>query len=423
MKKKWIQVKNHPGIRKIIMINEQTGQEVDFDGKKYKVWKSIKGERTTKCFETLREADHWKNTFNGASCQRTISPPELQIGPPLQQQVYLPMIQQQPNGLRFQEAFERYKEAVFPDLEDSTIDYKLQKERYFVPFFKYNINEVTPEMLDHYIKHLKAEAIATSNKRYTFDKELSQIRAFFNWYRENYDYRFSSPLLKRHFALGKIKEKKERNVKMSGDEVMTFFNSLRTHCPPVFYDLAIVQFFIAGRISEAAGLIKDCINIEERILTVKNVLVWERKTKQVKYLKPFPKNTEIRYCSIEDFIYECLTRRLASSPANCKYVFEIDGRPLTYREIQYQYDKALEKCGLSEKYSGTHIMRHASASITRKITHSLDHAQAMTGIKDAKVLERYTGSPSDKQVEAVKMLSEFMREKLSESGCVHPDAP
>lgn len=48
------------------------------------------------------------------------------------------------------------------------------------------------------------------------------------------------------------------------------------------------------------------------------------------------------------------------------FVFEIEGQPVSYRAIQYNYNKALKKAGLYPQFSSTHILRKAMTNIVRK---------------------------------------------------------
>ena len=310
-------------------------------------------------------------------------------------------------GKTFDYYHKRYKEAIYPEVEKSTKDYKEQKAKFFDDLFIVAMDKITPSLLDEYIKQKKKFAIKNGDgRRYNFDNELDELRAVFNWVNDNYDDCTSNPLKRRHWALGKIKTLPERNKKLKQEEVKLFLASLQQHCLPIIYDFCVCQFYMASRVQEPAGLLKECVDLEERAILIKNVVVWFRETKKFDYLKPIPKNKSVRYCHIPDTLLVVLKRRINQSPS--KYVFEIDGKPLEYSFILRQYNKALKKAGLGHKYSGTHIMKHSPASLTRKATGSLDSTQAMTGNKDIRVVQHYAGGPEDKQIDAVLQLEELM---------------
>ena len=148
-----------------------------------------------------------------------------------------------------------------------------------------------------------------------------------------------------------------------------------------WYDFALTQFFLAGRVQEAAGLQKQSVDLKKRELIVKDVVVWDKRTKKFDYLKPQPKNGEVRLVHINDELFQSLIRRM-NDPANTSpYVFALENKPLNYRSIQYYYGVALKEAGLSYRFGGTHFLRHSMATVTRQATGSLELTQAITGHK------------------------------------------
>jgi site-specific recombinase XerD len=94
-------------------------------------------------------------------------------------------------------------------------------------------------------------------------------------------------------------------------------------------------------------------------------------------------------------------------------VFHINGRPLTYREIQYRYNKALLKAGLGDKYSSTHIMRHTMANMVRSKV-DLDAAQAVGGWKTRELVENvYTETPSHLGSNARDVIEKYLSREVS----------
>ena len=76
------------------------------------------------------------------------------------------------------------------------------------------------------------------------------------------------------------------------------------------------------------------------------------------------------------------------------FVFAIEGQPVSYRSIQYQYNMALKRAGLFPEFSSTHILRKAMANITRQEL-GLDAAQVAGGWKSRAIVERtYTNAPT-----------------------------
>ena len=231
-----------------------------------------------------------------------------------------------------------------------------------------------------------------------------------NWYRENYDGLFVIPILKRHYTLGIIRKEVRRNSKkMTVEEVQLFFESFDCQ---FWRDFAEFHFYMAGRCQEPAGLQVE--NLFADHLKVEDVAVWGEDKKFLR-LKETPKNGEERSVYYNNRMKEILRRRFKerskvpceffreSTGERLNFVFEIDGQPLAYRTIQYQYNKALKKAGLYSRFKSTHILRKAMANLVRSKL-GLDAAQAAGGWKSRDVVEKiYTDAPNELSRQAVDL--------------------
>lgn len=179
------------------------------------------------------------------------------------------------------------------------------------------------------------------------------------------------------------------------------FKQFISHLDPFWRDFAIIHLLISGRVQEVAGLTIPYVDLKNRSLIIEKVAIWSQRTKRFMHLKDMPKNEETRYCYITESMYEILARRLALIPSGCDFIFHNEGKPLTYRQIQYHYNKALIKANLYSEFKSTHILRHAMATITRGVTGSRDATQAVTGHKSARMVEHYALLPSDLQKKSV----------------------
>lgn len=166
------------------------------------------------------------------------------------------------------------------------------------------------------------------------------------------DYKFISPILDRHKKTCIIRELPIRNKKITPEDAFKFFNCL----PTLYKDLALFQYLTASRIGEVTGVQIQNIDLEKREVMIKECCVWDQTNKVFLYLKPFPKNKEIRYCHINDLLLEIIERRLAAKAEGCSFLFHYQGKPLNYYTIQSNYRSAQRKTGI--KQTGTHMLRH-----------------------------------------------------------------
>lgn len=91
-------------------------------------------------------------------------------------------------------------------------------------------------------------------------------------------------------------------------------------------------------------------------------------------------------------------------------LFQIDGKIISYRQIEYRYTEALRKAGLA--FSATHIVRHAALTEAYETCKDLLLVQKFAGQKDMRSTTRYA-KVRDEQAVATQMK---MDEKLFSIG-------
>ncbi len=159
--------------------------------------------------------------------------------------------------------------------------------------------------------------------------------------------------------------------------------------PELYRDLAMTQFYCAGRISEVAGIQISNLYLDQDCILIKDAIVWCNSSKVFEYLKPFPKNKESRRVHIHAALNEIVQRRLKFKWPGSDFLFHVEGRPLNYCTIQSNYRMAQMKTGIP--YSGTHCLRHGMATLARRVGGmGLDSVIAMTGHKDLKLADHYS---------------------------------
>ncbi len=389
---KYKKLSNHKGIKK------------DLSNGRYLAVKYLNGKQYSKKFDTLRQAVNWRanfhpsisdcvveNKLNDSTLSDFVSKTRVKLnGEDL--------------GYYFRDIWELYRSLYLPSLEKSSQDHRLSKRAFFIPLMDYKMVEITATLLDRFMANHKDEAIKSKSRRHNFNDDLKCLKAFLNWYRENYDALFVNPVLPRHKQAGIIKKVPKKSKKLKPEELLSFFNELSLF----WRDFAEAQFYMGARVSEVAGLQVDSIDMKELEIRIQYVVVWSYTTKKFEYLKECTKNGEISYASMNKRLEEIMRRKLPS--ASNGFLFHIDGVIPSYRQIQYQYNLALKKAGLSDKYSSTHIMRHSMGTITRKVTGSVDMAQAVTRHKDIQVAQQYASLPTEANKQAVNDVYSYLND-------------
>ncbi len=373
-------LKNDKGIRK------------DLRNGHYVAAKSFQGKRISKSFKKLSDARDWQRHFNKVDHDRSICADML-----------------------FLTAWERYLHEHIATLNFSSQERIIGRYKLFKKLHQIKMNLITPNILtDFLLFHKKRYKSKKTTKRCNFDQELKILKAFFNWYRETINYRFINPILKRHKRIGKIRDVEFKNKKMTPEEISLFFQTIKK-MDLFWYEVALTQFYFASRIQEIAGLQKSSVDFDSREVLIKDVVIWDSK-KHFKELKKLPKNGDVRIVYLNDEIFKIFQRKIAENKE--PFLFSLYGRPLEYREIQYNYQKALIKCGLASKFSGTHFMRHSMATITRGVTKSLELTQAITGHKDQRLVQHYAFMNSDNNKQAQIQVETFFENLKNKQHCV-----
>lgn len=407
------------------------GIRKDVKNNSYLVQKYIRGKRYYASFQSLEEAADWKKNFHPSLNLTPLSKLKkeklvkkvTELGINFKKQDTIVLKNGNDFGYKFGDIWQLYVAKHLKNVEKSTFDRRIQNAKLFYNgLMDVPIIEFTANFISEYLAIKKEEALSNiKSRRSNFDDDLKSLKAVLNWYRENIDAQFVNPILKRHKLEGQIKKVPKRKKKMRRHELLSFFEFLEKDNIH-WRDIAETQFYFSGRIQEVAGLQWSSVDFIDRVIEVENVAVWGPQ-KSFQYLKDSPKNGEDRNVFMNDRLYEILKRRYKErKPSkvpdqrtgklmNYDFVFHLEGQPLMYRQIQYRYNKALQKAGLFHKYSSTHILRHSMANLVRERM-GLEHAQAVGGWKTRELVEHvYTERPAHLTKDALSNIENFMNEE------------
>lgn len=260
--KRYKTLRSYPGVRKDL----KTG--------KYLVSISIDNKRLSKSFSSLPDALAWRNTHALSSFSEFLEGPEVK-------------------AMTFRDVWEKYKAEHLPTLEKSSQENRLLSAKFFNELWDYELKTITPNVISKHILAKKEVALKFQTpRRKTFDHEIKLLKAIFNWYREEIDHTFSNPVTRKHKLLGIVKKEAPKEKKMTSSELKLFLEALKAR--PFWYDFALTQLLTAGRVQEIAGLQKRSLDFVTGRLIIKDVAVWDKRTKKFDHLKSTPKNGEIR---------------------------------------------------------------------------------------------------------------------------------
>ncbi|HXH75406.1 MAG TPA: tyrosine-type recombinase/integrase [Bacteriovoracaceae bacterium] len=369
---------------------------------KYLAMKKINGKQFQSSFDSIFEAKQWRKTFDGISYTSTSEDSESNS-----------------NHSKLQEVWEVMQLHHFPTLATSTKDiwkrrYELLKDLEHIPMDKITPSKVTSWVTKH-VEFFKCEDYASSGRgragRCNLNNELNMLVTIFNWYKSSEKFEkeavlLTCPVKTKHRKLGFIKPLPDKRKQIDVQSAFLFFDYLT----PLYRDLAMMQFFCAGRIGEICGLQWSNIDLENRRMLIKHSSVFHSANKTFLELKPFPKNREARPVFITDEIMGILKRRKAFRVSGNDFVFHVEGAPINYGTVQLNYREAQRKSKVP--YSGTHILRHGMAKLARQVGGGLDAVLAMTGHKDLKLADHYSKSNEDDQKHFSEKIMEHVRKVI-----------
>lgn len=382
-----------------------TGVYKNTSNGKFFAEKRVNGKSLSKTFSNLHDAKLWRKGL-------TIEPQE--------QTRAQEVIVKTREFSTLKDVWDEMQEHHFPTLATSTRSIWLRRYQLLRPLESLPMNEITPSKItswvNYWVSHFNTEEYKHSGRgragRCNLNMELNMLVTIFNWYKESEQFEkeamfLTCPVRKKHRKLGFIKPLPDKRKQIDLEHALTFFKYLK----PLYRDLAMMQFFCAGRIGEIAGMQWSNIDLDNNRLLIKHTCIWDMTSKTFVELKPFPKNKEPRPVFITDEIREVLARRTAFKLKGCDYVFHVDGIPLNYGTIQINYRGAQRKGKLP--YSGTHILRHGMAKLARQVGGGLDAVIAMTGHKDLKLADHYSKCNEDDQREFSKKIMRHIKKVSS----------
>lgn len=366
----------------------------------FRVEKKIKGKVHSRTFSNLYDAKKWYKTFNGHTSA-------------LEEDGKLS------NCSTLKEVWEAMVKNHFPTLATTTKSiwtrrYQLLKDLEHLPMDHITPSKITLWVLK-WVEFFKAEEYRDSGRgragRCNLNMELNMFVTIFNWYKESEQFEkealpLTCPIKKKHRKMGFIRPVPDKKMQIDLKDAFTFFD----HLAPLYRDLAMMQFFCAGRIGEIAGLQWTNIDLHNRRMMIKDTCIWDMSSKTFIELKAFPKNRESRPVFITDEIEAILKRQSAFRIPNNDFVFHVDGNPLNYCTIQINYRSAQRKGKIP--YTGTHILRHGMAKLARKVGGGLDAVIAMTGHKDLKLADHYSSCNEDDQKDFSKKIMGHIKSEL-----------
>lgn len=264
--------------------------------------------------------------------------------------------------LTFAQLFKEFKEIRYPNLRSGTIRIYESKTRCFSFFNEMIVDDLSPKVIDDWIKWLMQPGQTFKSTRKNFAKESECLKAVLNWYLNEYDdAKLIMPFKNRHIQkLGKKRSHQNMTRYMSADESNLWLEKLEFYYPEI-YPAAVVQIEQILRASEVFGMTWSHLDLKNQTYRLCQSIEWLRECKSKPRLRDGTKTLKegeaivlhLRKRTID------VLKSLKRDPAT-DLIFHRKGGIWPYRGVQHRYDRAFKKAGLP--YRGTHVCRHTGAT-------------------------------------------------------------
>ena len=295
--------------------------------------------------------------------------------------------------MTFDELFDRWANNFLPHCESSTRVRYLSYRKHFRFFESMTVESINPTIIDQWIGEIKSPAyLASSNRtRCNYDHEYTILRGIFRYYQERIDPAYRLPFRKDHRKMLTVRKRPAVAKDLSSEQFRSFLGALKAicfsaGCPAIWY-LARIQYLTATRIQEAAALRVEDFDFAVRKIRVERRVQWSRsrgvstvildgtKADRGKSLLLLPET---------ESVFNELKLALGIREG---LLFQLDGQPLSYRQIEYRFTQAFKQAGIP--FQGTHIVRHAAISEVHANCKDLIVTKSIAGHRDIKSTARY----------------------------------
>lgn len=400
-------VPNHPGISRVLVLDKKSGRWIgpsrgdSYVASRYVRQADGRNQKVRRSFSTFAEANAFRrNTVKVGDQSSAVDGNNIS--------------QEKPTGITFAELKVRWKKDWLPHKALSTqIRYKSYLQ-HFGFFSEMCVERIEPTDIDNWLSHIKSpEYLAQFHTtRCSYSHEFSVLRRIFGFYATRFNRNYRVPLISEHRRMLKVRDKPKQEKDLTLVELRLFLETLKsmilgTRFEVVYY-LALMQYGVYGRVQEAAALHCEDFNITRNEITLNKKVIWPRAKGMAPFLADGAKTDGGKKIPMSALAKQIFQEWKIKSGVRMGLLFTMNGKLLTYRQIEERYTLALRKAGLP--FSATHVLRHASLTEYYDTSKDLLLTQKVAGHRDLRATTRYTKVRNERLIETQLA----MDKKLSE---------
>jgi integrase len=305
-------------------------------------------------------------------------------------------------AMLFRELVTVWKTAQAPHLFVTTRENIFSKLKHAESFFNgWMVMEIDSSAIDQWLAHLKNPDYLKGQKvtRLGYNEEYQALRHPLTYYMSRMNKEYRLPFLRQHKKMLKVRDKPETPPKdMPLAKVGEFLSRLKADVINTKYEciyyMAAIQYSEAGRIQEIAPLeVEDIEFITGQVRRNKR-LIWRKHKMSEHFVQPGLK-ARGAVAGFSKYSLALVKEWMIRSGTRKGPLFLIEGKHVTYRMIQFRYDKALAAVGIP--FRGTHLLRHAALTEHYEIGKDLNATKAKAGHASIAMTQRYAKSRAEAQ--------------------------
>jgi integrase len=251
------------------------------------------------------------------------------------------------------------------------------------------VSEVTSATIDRWLDWLKRQPTAKNPGRKSFERELTVLTLILNWYRNYKDASFIVQITKRHREDCRYKPVVPRRADYFArtDEIRSWIEWLRKCQSPVYAELATFMILTGCRVSEAAALKWDAIDVKLKLARIVRTVHWDHWTRKPSLQETTKTDGSARVVLLPDVLVALLGEIRSRNPGSQFVFLGRNGDLLKYNAIQSRFNAGFKALDLP--WRSTHICRHTYATMALFATRDLTSVQASLGHSRREMTEKY----------------------------------
>ena len=380
-----VKIPHYMGIRYLYDWSESKQQYIKRSkGMRYSAIIKLNGKQKEKFFESIEKAKSWRES---GGIEAALTEKEM----------------------FFEDLIKSYFKNIASRINSSTLKTYKNNSKHLAYFDNMVVTKITHKVVDQWLEKVKDEKYVKTCKSYklSFEKELHLLRQIFNYYIDYHNECFISPMRKKHqkdciINLQKYQEAKNRNQNryLRDEEIKQFLGymkewSEKEPSKKPYYLLALFQLRTGTRVGEACAVNFNDIRIEDSrpYVNIGKSVQWGRGKGEKTFIQHFTKTVSSRKVLLPDDLMSVLLdlRDDSNEMMINRLIFSSNGKPLSYRSIQYHYDQAFIALGL--EWRSSHILRHSYSTEYLRITrdqHSLSRILGHTNLRQTEHYAKIT---------------------------------